>query len=672
MAENGTTIAKAYVQIMPSALGIKTGLGKEMGGAGASAGQSFGSKMAGAIKGVLATAAIGKALSAAISEGAALEQSLGGIETLFKGSADTVIANAQNAYRTAGLSANAYMESVTGFSARLLQGLGGDTQAAAALADKAMVDMADNANKMGTDMATIQQTYQSLARGNYEMLDNLKLGYGGTQAEMARLINDSGVLGDTMVATAENVNSIGFDKMIEAIHVVQDEMGITGTTALEAATTLTGSLNAMKASFQNVLGSLTLGQDVAPALNALAQTVTTFLTGNLLPAVWNVLSALPGALVTFTGALVPQLAAGLAAFIPQVAAQITAAAPQMLAAAQMLLSNFALGVSVQLPVLLQSGVQMVQQLVAGAVQNLPALLSTAGDMISQFASTILSFNAQIISAGLQTLASLVTGVLQGLPSLIAAAGELLMNFVNSFLSNLPQVWEAGVQTVLQLVNGIISNLPSVLSSAAQAVARFVAGVGQNLPQILQTGITMLGRLAAGLIQAIPNLIGQIPAIISGIVNAFLGYDWLSIGANIMQGIGSGIMNAVGSIISAAQNALGQVVGAVKGFLGIASPSKVMRDQVGRFIPLGIAEGIADNTAPLRAAMQDAADQLVQPVRGTATLGYSAAWQPAYAAPGAGQGAGTQQTFNFYQPVQTPDEFARAVRIQTTYGLAGAR
>ena len=207
-----TELAKAYVQIIPSAKGIKTNIENEIGGDANAAGVSIGNKLAGAIKKAIAVAAIGKALGAALTEGAALEQSLGGIETLFKGSADTVIANAQNAYRTAGLSANSYMESVTGFSARLLQSLGGDTEAAAKLADTAMTDMSDNANKMGTRMESIQETYQSLARGNYEMLDNLKLGYGGTQSEMARLINDSGVLGDTMVATAENVNSIGFDK----------------------------------------------------------------------------------------------------------------------------------------------------------------------------------------------------------------------------------------------------------------------------------------------------------------------------------------------------------------------------------------------------------------------------------------------------------------------------
>ena len=677
MAENGTTIAKAYVQIMPSAQGIKANLTKAMGGdvaaAGTSAGQSFGSKMASAIKGVLATAAIGKALTATIAEGADLKQSLGGVKTLFGDAADTVIANAQKAYKTTQLSANDYMENITGFSARLLQSMGGDTEAAAALADTAMRDMADNANKMGTDMGFIQETYQSLARGNYEMLDNLKLGYGGTQAEMARLINDSGVLGDTMEATANNVNSIGFDKVIEAIHVIQERMGLAGTATEEAETTITGSLNAMKASFANVLGNLTLGQDIGPSLNALAQTVTTFLTANMLPAVWNILSALPGALVTFVSTLGPQLAAGLATFVPQVVADITAAAPQMLTAAQALVTGFATAVTTQLPTLLQNGVQLVQQLVNGAVQALPGITSVATQLLGQFASSFATGYAQLLSAGAQIIGQVVSGVVQSIPSLITIAGTVITQFLSALIAAAPQVWQSGVQMILQVVQGIVSSLPQIISSAAGVIAQFLAGIGQQLPQLLQSGITMIAQLVAGLIQAIPQLIAAIPQIISGIVNAFASYDWLSIGGNIIQGIANGIASGVGVIIDAAKSAASAALNAAKEFLGIASPSKVMRDQVGRFIPAGIAEGISRNLAPLRSAMQQATDMVAAKLPAPSLdLGAAARWQPAFAGPGGAVGGSPQQTFIFNQPVQTPDEFARAVRVQQTYGLAGGR
>lgn len=673
MAENGTTLAKAYVQIMPSAQGIKGNLAEALGGDAASVGQSWGQKLAGSIKGVITAAGIGAALGKTLTEGAALEQSIGGVETLFKGSADRVIAAADNAYRTAGVSANSYMEQVTSFSATLLQGLGGDTEAAASYADKAIVQMADNANKMGTDLSAIQWAYQGFAKDNYTMLDNLKLGYGGTQAEMARLINDSGVLGDTMTVTAETVNNVSFDKIIDAIGVIQDDLGITGTTAQEAATTLSGSFASMQAAASNVLADLTLGRDIQPALNGLAQTVTTFLTGNLLPAVGNILSALPGALVTFVQTLGPQLAAGLATLLPQAMAALSQAGPQMASAAQSMLTAFQTAVTTQLPVLLQTGVQMVQQLVAGAVQGLPVLLTQAGNMIGQFGTSIIAACVQLLTAGMQIVSTLVNGVVQSLPSLLTTAGTIMTQFYTSAMAALPQLLQAGVQMVLQVVQGVVSNLPQIVTTAFQVILQFAAGILQQLPQILQTGISLIGQLVAGLIQAIPQVIAAIPQIISGIVDTFLSYDWLSIGSNIIQGIANGIASGVGVIIDAAKSAASAALNAAKEFLGIASPSKVMRDQVGRFIPAGIAEGISHNLAPLRSAMQQATDMVAAKLPALSLdLGAAARWQPAYAAPGGEAAVVPNQNFIFNQPVQTPDEFAREVRVRQTYGLAGDR
>lgn len=673
MAENGTTLAKAYVQIMPSAQGIKGNLAEALGGDAASVGQSWGQKLAGSIKGVITAAGIGAALGKTLTEGAALEQSIGGVETLFKGSADRVIAAADNAYRTAGVSANSYMEQVTSFSATLLQGLGGDTEAAASYADKAIVQMADNANKMGTDLSAIQYAYQGFAKDNYTMLDNLKLGYGGTQAEMARLINDSGVLGDSIQVTAETVKDVPFSSIIDAIGVIQDDLGITGTTAQEAATTLSGSFASMKAAASNVLADLTLGRDIQPAMNGLAQTVTTFLTGNLLPAVGNILSALPGALVTFVQTLGPQLAAGLATLLPQAMAALSQAGPQMMAAARTMLTSFQTAVTTQLPVLLQSGVQMVQQLVAGAVQGLPALLAQASSMVGQFSSTFLVACVQLLTAGMQIVSTLVNGVVQSLPSLLTTAGTLMTQFYTSVISALPQLLQAGVQMVLQVVQGVVSNLPQIVTTAFQVILQFAAGILQQLPQILQTGISLIGQLVAGLIQAIPQVIAAIPQIISGIVDTFLSYDWLSIGTDIIRGIVNGITSAAGLVLDAIMDIANQAMDAIKSFFGIASPSKLMRDEVGRWIPAGIAKGITGNFAPLDDAMKKAADHVAARIP-TASLAFDAAarWQPAFAGPGGAVGGGRGQTFIFNQPVQTPDEFARAVRVQQTYGLAGGR
>ena len=256
----------------------------------------------------VAGAALTGVVAASIKAYADMEQNLGGVETLFKDSADIVIANAKRAYESAGMSANQYMETVTSFSASLLQGLGGDTKKAAAIADTAIIDMADNANKMGTSMELIQNAYQGFAKQNYTMLDNLKLGYGGTQSEMARLINDSGVLGDTMTVTAETVNEVSFDKIIEAIHVIQDEMGITGTTSKEAASTITGSLSSAKAAWENFLSGAGSIEDV----------ISTFTTAgtNIMNAIVKMAPQIVQGLVTLFNALIPQIPTLLQKLLP--------------------------------------------------------------------------------------------------------------------------------------------------------------------------------------------------------------------------------------------------------------------------------------------------------------------------------------------------------------------
>ena len=285
-----TEIAQAYVQLIPSARGI-TGkiqsiLDPEASAAGQSAGQSLGSSLVGVMTKVIAAAGIGKAFSAAISEGAALQQSLGGIETLFKGSADKVKGYANEAYKTTGLSANAYMENVTGFSASLLQSLGGDTNKAAETANMAMIDMSDNANKMGTSMESIQMAYQGFAKQNYTMLDNLKLGYGGTKQEMQRLLADA----EKLTGVKYDINNLS--DVYNAIHAIQENLDITGTTAKEAASTFSGSFESMKAAAQNVLGKLALGENILPSLHALLKTTSTFLFDNFLPMVGNIFSGL--------------------------------------------------------------------------------------------------------------------------------------------------------------------------------------------------------------------------------------------------------------------------------------------------------------------------------------------------------------------------------------------
>lgn len=300
-----TDLGQAYVQIVPSAKGIsgaiRNQLDPEASAAGASAGNNLASKLVSVVKGVIATAAIGKSIGMALTEGANLEQSLGGIETLFKGSADKVKKYADEAYKTSGLSANDYMENVTSFSASLLQSVGGDTEKAADVANMAMIDMSDNANKMGTNMGDIRNAYQGFAKQNYTMLDNLKLGYGGTQEEMKRLLADA----EKLTGVKYDINNLS--DVYNAIHAIQENLDITGTTAKEAAETFSGSFAAMKAAASNVLGKMALGHDIQPSLNQLAETTSTFFVGNFIPMVMNIVKAIPGAIVTLIKASIPHV-----------------------------------------------------------------------------------------------------------------------------------------------------------------------------------------------------------------------------------------------------------------------------------------------------------------------------------------------------------------------------
>lgn len=644
MAE-GLELGKAYVQIIPSAKGIKGKLSEALGNApaqvGESAGQSLGGKMVSAIKTAIAAAGIGMAFSKALTEGVALEQSLGGVKTLFKDSFDTVKAYADQAYQTTGLSANAYMETVTGFSARLVQGLGGDTETAAQLANTAMTDMADNANKMGTDMAVIQETYQSLARGNYEMLDNLKLGYGGTQAEMARLINESGVLGDSMTATAENVNSIGFDKMIEAIHVVQQEMGITGTTSQEAATTLTGSLNSMKAAFSNVLGNLTLGQDITPALNGLADTVTTFLVGNLLPAVWNILKALPSGIGTFVQSLVPQLRATLPSFLSEVASGITTAAPQMM----------------------QAATEMIGQLGQGIVTAIPALAQKALPVLLGFTDSLRSNFGQIVDAGIGFILNLMQGIMNSLPTLIAYVPQIVSNIAGLINDNAPKLLAAAGNLILMLIQGLVASVPALLSNMGniiQAVADVITAINW-----INLGTTVIKAIGSGLKSMAGHLSNMMGETFKGAIDYIKSLPQMALqwGKDMIQGFINGILGSIGGIIDAVKN----VGSTIASYLHFSRPDVGPLREYETWMPDfmgGLADGISGNAASVEKAVAKMAQEMAYAVDAALNQPRLGAMEPA-------QRAFTQNIY-FEQPMQAPDEIARALRIQQQYGLAGAR
>lgn len=609
-----TELAKAYVQIVPSARGIKGSITNALSGeadaAGSSAGQSFGSKMMGTIKNVIVAAGIGKALSATIAEGAALEQSIGGIETLFKESADKVKQNAAEAYRTAGMSANEYMELTTSFSASLLQSVAGDTTKAADIADMAMQDMSDNANKMGTSMEDIKNAYQGFAKQNYTMLDNLKLGYGGTKTEMERLLADA----QKITGVKYDINNLS--DVYSAIHVIQEELDITGTTAKEAASTISGSSASMKAAFKNVLGQLTLGQDVGPALQALAQTVTTFLVGNLLPAVWNILSALPGSLVTFIQTAVPQLVSTFMQFLPQMTASISAGTPQMV----------------------------------------NAFIEMASEALIQFTWTIIEALPQVLETGTKILKSVIDGIASELPGIVSVCLDAITGFIGAIIEALPQVLQSGTEILMSLIDGIRTALPQMLVAAAQAVLSMVKGLIQNFPQILSAGFDMIVNLIKGIGNALPDIIAAAGEIAGMLWDTILETDWLQLGKDIISGLINGIGAMAGALWDAAVNIARSALDAIKSFFGIASPSKLMRDEVGKFIPLGIAAGIERNTRPISKAMRGISELTSGAMNADIVMGlrYGHPAVPALAYAG-----GYGGTTNFYQTINTHDSLSES-------------
>ena len=475
---NGIELAKAYVQIVPSADGIQGSISHIMGGEASSAGESagtlLGTKLVGTLKKVIAAAGIGKMISDSLNLGGALQQSIGGIETLFGAggrsieeyaksvgksvdavkdeyaslmqSQQTVFDNAAQAYRTVGLSANEYMEQTTSFAASLLSSVSKDTNAAAQLANMAMVDMADNANKMGTDMASIQNAYQGFVKQNYTMLDNLKLGYGGTQAEMQRLLTD-----------AEKLSGVHYElgnlaDMYSAIHIIQTDLDITGTTAKEAATTLTGSFAAMKAAAQNVLGDWSTGADLTAPMQALADTARTFLQGNLLPMIGNVLAG------------IPQLVYGL---VPEV---------------------------------IQTGTELVSSLAAGFAQGIPAFLSTALPQLLSFTEELRANAGQFVDAGLNCITQLLNGLIAGLPQLIAYVPDIIINIAGIINDNMPKILAQGVSIIVQLIAGIIQAVPALLANwqkILQAILSVISAInwlniGKNILTSVANGVKSMG------------------------------------------------------------------------------------------------------------------------------------------------------------------------------------
>jgi phage-related protein len=616
-------------------VGQKTsGLGEKLKSGLATAGKVA---VAGVAAGATAIGALGTKAVAAYAD---YEQLVGGVETLFKDSQDQVMDYANNAYKAAGLSANEYMETVTSFSASLLQSLDGDTSAAADKANLAITDMSDNANKMGTDMTSIQNAYQGFAKSNYTMLDNLKLGYGGTQAEMKRLLAD-----------AEKISGIKYDissyaDIVDAIHVVQTEMGITGTTAEEAASTIQGSFGMMKSAWQNlVTGMADPDQDLGVLVGNFTDSVV-IAGNNLIPRIQDLLPRIVEATTSLIGTVSEQLPAILGTVLPSLvegatnlATGLMAALPSVLSVladvAPTVINTFVPALIELLPQITQTGIDVIVSLAQGIADALPQLIPAATDAIIKIVEVLTSPDnlGNLIDAALAIILALVDGLVDATPKLIAAVPDVIANLVTAIIANMPKILEAGVEITMALADGLIKALPELIAAIPNLILGIVQGIIDNLPEIIMAGPKIIAALATGLIEAIPDIVMVIPQLIRSIVDTFLSFDWGSIGKNIVDGIKNGFVNMWNSFKQTVENVFTGLVDGVKSFLGIASPSKVFAG-IGGYMAEGLGQGFDKEFSNVKRGIQSKLDF------GTMTFGMSSFGHlPALA------GAGT--TNNYY-------------------------
>ena len=572
-----------------------------------------------------ASAGVAALGTACINAYADYEPLVGGVETLFKDSADTIQTYADNAYKTAGLSANEYMETVTSFSASLLQSLDGDTEKAAAAADLAITDMADNANKMGTAMESIQNAYQGFAKQNYTMLDNLKLGYGGTKEEMQRLLAD-----------AEKLSGVKYDlssyaDIVEAIHVIQTEMGITGTTAKEASTTIQGSVASMKAAWANLMvGMADDTQNFDMLLSNFIESIGT-VADNLLPRI--------GIVIEGMGKLVAGLAPEIASALPTLTNEL-------------------------LPNLVELGVQSISALVQGIQENGDSLAAGALSIVGTLAEGIAELLPMVADTAASLVVSLADGLTESLPDIIPIAIETISTLVENLTENANTIIDAGIQIILALGEGLIAALPQLIETVPQIVINIANVINDNAPKLVDTALYLITRLAVGLVQAIPTLVANIPKIIEAIVAAFMAFQWLNLGKQLIDGVANGVKKAGESMATAAKktfskfksklagvevaselknigkhiidgivsgiksslsniaNVAGKIkdtlLSKLKGLFKIASPSKLMKEEVGAYIGEGIAVGIEESGQMAVDAAETVANGIIDAFAGTET------------------------------------------------------
>ncbi|HER4220809.1 TPA: hypothetical protein VKK36_000464 [Streptococcus pyogenes] len=618
-----TELGQAYVQIMPSARGISGAISKQLDpearSAGLSAGSLIGGNLVKMIGGAIAAAGIGKMISSALSAGADLQQSFGGIDTLYKGAETAVKGFAKEAYK-AGISANTYVEQAVSMGASLKQSLGGDAVAAAKAANMAIMDMADNSAKMGTDITSIQMAYQGFAKQNYTMLDNLRLGYGGTKEEMKRLLSDAEKL---PAAMGKKFDLSNYADVVEAIHLVQDNMGIAGVAAEEAKTTFSGSLAAMKSSFTNVMAGLSLGDDIRPALRGLAETTSNFLFGNFIPMVANIFKGLPSAIGTFIGA----------------------AAPIITSQFQGLMSS--LGISIDLSPITAKFAQIGQNLqpvfngLKTAFSQLPSFFTSIGSAVAPVIDTIISGLARLDFSGFEALISAILPALQaGFSNFAAIVGPAISGVVDSFVG----MWNAA-QPLISILSDALMPVFQILGSFLGGVVKgALMGVSFAFDAVkvaIQLVTPIIDLLVQGLnfVQPVLSVIAEWIGVAIGMfgnlgtagqgLSAFIKSAW----TNIQTAISTAgtIISTVIDYIKLAFSGAGSAVGVLKNIFSLAWMAMGDAINVAKGIISSVINGIksafssfSSLVSSVGSAVNGVIDSISSTIRGLANIDISGA------------------------------------------------
>ena len=529
----------------------------------------------------------------AVSSYAQYEQLVGGVDTLFGESSAKVQEYANNAYKTSGMSANQYMETVTSFSASLISSLDGDTAKASEVANRAIVDMSDNANKMGTDISMIQNAYQGFAKQNYTMLDNLKLGYGGNKTEMERLIADASKMTDVQkelgVTVAEG--DMSFANIANAISVVQKNMGLMGTTAQEASGTIAGSTGSMQSAWQNLItGIADENADFETLVNNLVESIVGKdgeggFINNMIPRIENALDGIVKAVVSLSDTLLPQI--------------VTIGTE--------LITNLVSKISENMPALLASAEQIIKTLIDGILTLLPQLVPMVAQIIGTIVTAIIDSLPMIIEAGIQVLVSLVKGISDSLPTLIPTIVSAIILMVETLIDNIGLIIDAGIELILGLAEGLIRAIPDLVDKIPVIIEKLISAIVANIPKIIAMGIELTIQLAMGLIAGIPKLIQSIPEIIGAIVSGLAEgiSDIGEVGKQLIVGLWEGI-KSMGSWLWEKISDFGSWI--VDGFcsiFGINSPSRVFKEEVGKNLALGVGEGFTETMSDVTADMAGA-------------------------------------------------------------------